>query len=292
MSQARVSITPADAWSDQRLTPLQCRLLGLIGSYLGKDHTAWPSQSTLAADLGVSRKAVNEGIRALVNYGYIRAQERFRTDGGQTSSVYFVIMDPKDRGGILSDTPCNAEVTPPSPESDTPCNPIEVTPPVTLRGYTKDPIERPNEEAFRILGEIWEAWSSEGKKRSKAKGKIADQLKALSKASDLQAIKAAAIAFARETEGKFHPALDRWLAAGKWENWAAAEAPALQAMTEQDWQRAMRHWTDTGDWLASDICPAPDQPGCTAPAGLLVYAAKIVPDKANEILANAKRSAA
>ena len=132
MSQARVSITPADAWSDQRLTPLQCRLLGLIGSYLGKDHTAWPSQSTLAADLGVSRKAVNEGIRALVNYGYIRAQERFRTDGGQTSSVYFVIMDPKDRGGTLSDTPCNSDVTPPSPECDTPRFPLYLSPPVPL----------------------------------------------------------------------------------------------------------------------------------------------------------------
>lgn len=145
MSQARVSITPADAWADSRLTPLQCRLLGLIGSYLSKEHTAWPSQGTLAKQLGVSRKAVNEGVKALVLYGYVQVQHRRRPDGGQTSSVYFVVMDPKGRDTNASDTPCNAEVTPPSPQGDTPCNHLEVTPPVTSGGDTKkDPEERPN----------------------------------------------------------------------------------------------------------------------------------------------------
>ena len=109
MSQARVSITPADAWSDQRLTPLQCRLLGLIGSYLGKDHKAWPSQNTLAQQLGVTRKAVNDGVKALREYGYIQVQKRTREDGGQTSNCYFVVMDPVSRSG---DTPCEDEVTP------------------------------------------------------------------------------------------------------------------------------------------------------------------------------------
>ncbi len=287
MSQARLSITPADAWSDQRLTPLQCRLLGLIGSYLGKDHRAWPSQSTLAAQLGVSRKAVNEGIRALVSYGYIKAERRRRDDGGETSSVYFVVMDPVERVGMEGYTPCNSTVTPLTPQRDTPCNFMEVTPPVTLRGYTNDTIERPNEvHAVQVLENIWQAWSPEGRKRSKAKAKIEVQLTALAKHHPLQAIERAAIAFARDAKPEFHPALDRWLKDGKFENWQEA-APTVQTdLTNDEWANAMRHWVGTDEWLAGHVCPAPDQSGCTAPEAMLRHAARLRPELAENINRN------
>jgi DNA-binding transcriptional MocR family regulator len=165
-------------------------LLGLIGSYLGKDHTAWPSQSTLARDLGVTRKAVNEGIKALVTYGYVQAQTRYREDGGQTSSVYFVVMDPVDRVAAEGYTPSNRGVTPPSPERATPCNPMEVTPPVTSGGYTKDTIERTKEEdAFE---EAWKAYQASPLKANQTKKLAKAQWpKAVAKAGDARILLAA-----------------------------------------------------------------------------------------------------
>lgn len=291
MSQARLSITPADAWSDQRLTPLQCRLLGLIGSYLGKDHRAWPSQSTLAGQLGVSRKAVNEGIKALVAYGYVKSERRRRDDGGETSSVYFVVMDPQDRVGMEGYTPCNATVTPPSPESDTPCNLYSVTPPVTSGGYTKDTIERPKEQdAFE---EAWKAYQASPLKANQTKKLAKAQWpKAVAKAGDdriiMEAIKAE-VAKRMNPEGFVSslPDMHRWLSQERWQDVSPAETQAPQTeLTHDEWIRAMRHWVDTTEWLAGHICPAPDQSGCTAPEAMLRHAAKLRPELADQITLN------
>lgn len=264
MSQARVSITPSDAWSDLRLTPLQCRLLGLIGSYLGKDHRAWPSQNTLAGQLGVSRKAVNDGVKALREYGYIEVEHRRRDDGGQTSNCYFVRMDPVSRTG---DIPCEVTVTPPSPEGDTPCNPIEVTPPVTSEGDTiKDPIERPIEQTFDL---IWSAWSQTGKGRSSAKSKCLAALKAQAKKSDAETISKAAVIFAKSTDGQYHPALERWLRDGKWENWIGNDRSAPAINTLDDWTKAARDYVDLEIWDRARFGPAPHEPNCQADDRLL-----------------------
>jgi hypothetical protein len=275
MSQARVSITPADAWSDQRLTPLQCRLLGLIGSYLGKDHTAWPSQSTLANDLGVSRKAVNEGIRALVTYGYVRTQARKREDGGQTSSVYFVVMDPKEREANAGDTPCNAEVTPPSPESDTPCNPMEVTPPVTSKGYTKkDPLKDPEEIDILELAfqTIWKSWSDTGKKRSKSKTLCKQSLARAAKQHDLRELTKAALRYAKSTEGSFHKGLHAWLAGGFYENYMPKPAARVEQLADSlsDLERAFQSLAQTGEWMGDRIGHPihPNRPDAPYPADL------------------------
>lgn len=255
MSQARVSITPADAWSDQRLTPLQCRLLGLIGSYLGKDHTAWPSQSTLARDLGVSRKAVNEGIKALVTYGYVQVQTRFRDDGGQTSSVYFVVMDPVDRVSPQGVTPCNASVTPPSLERDTPCNPMEVTPPVTSKGYTKkDPLKDPREQDVLTLAfdTIWKVWSPVGRKRSKSQALCKQALKRASADHDLRDLTRAALRYAKTTSPEFHKGLHSWIAGGFYESFLPSKAPSatlVQKTEMSDLELAFQRFAQTGEWI-------------------------------------------
>ena len=291
MSQARLSITPADAWSDQRLTPLQCRLLGLIGSYLGKDHRAWPSQSTLARQLGVSRKAVNEGIKALVAYGYVKAERRRRDDGGETSSVYFVVMDPHDRVGMEGYTPSNAAVTPPLPEGDTPCNLYRVTPPVTSGGYTKDTIERTKEEdAFE---EAWKAYQASPLKANQTKKLAKAQWpKAVAKAGDARILLAAInaeVAKRVDPDGFVSslPDMHRWLSQERWQDVAPAETQALKTdLSHDEWTRAMRHWVDTTEWLAGHICPAPDQLGCIAPDPMMRHAAKLRPELADHINRN------
>lgn len=148
-------------------------------------------------------------------------------------------------------------------------------------------------KASEALGVIWQAWSPEGRKRSKSKAKLSAQIAALAKRYDLQAIQSAALAFARETDPHYQPALDRWLAGEKFESWLPdPQASAPAEMTEAEWATAMRHWVDTGEWLASDASPAPDEPGCKAPAKMLRHAAKLRPDLAESLLANLKLGAA
>ena len=270
MSQARVSITPSDAWADQRLTPLQCRLLGLIGSYLGKDHRAWPSQRTLAEQLGVTRKAVIDGVKALKKYGYIEVEKRERPDGGQSSNCYFVLMDPRSRDG---DTPSEAEVTPPPPQGDTPCNPIEETPPVTSEGDThkKDPIERPNEDTVRFE-DAWKAYNLSPKKARQKKKPARDAwARAIKKADPETILKA----IEQEVEDRKNPRgwigslpdMHRWL---RDELWNDVEFPELIAAVEperSDWEHWTRHLIDFGEWLPGD--PQPGHPQCKIPKDLL-----------------------
>ena len=268
MGQARYSITPADAWEDQRLTPLQCRLLGLIGAYLGKDYTAWPSQTTLAEKLGVTRKAVNEGVKALVGYGYLIVEKRHREDGGQTSNFYRVVMDDFDRSQASA---CNPSVTPLSPQSYTPLSPLEVTPPVTSKGYTmKEPIELPNKKCGKsALEEIWKHWSPRGRERSKSKANLAKQLDALSKAKgyDLDQIVTACTMYAKTTAGEYHKGLHLFLTGGQWENWIGQDMTP-QEVTLDDWKAAARAYVDAGIWPAK-LGPPPHEANCEAPDGIL-----------------------
>lgn len=264
MTQARVSITPSDAWADQRLTPLQCRLLGLIGSYLGKDHKAWPSQSTLATQLGVSRKAVNQGVKALQDYGYIEVEKRTREDGGYTSNCYFVVMDPRNR-----------DVTPMLPEGYTPCNPFEVTPPVTPEGYTKDPMERPKEEQVSF-DDAWNVYRScKLKARQTKKLAKAQWVKAIKKADPEDILKAIRKEVSDRTNPDgFIPSLPdmhRWLRDERWQD-VEHQSPE-QPKSLEDWKQAAATYCELQVWPTA-LGPAPHQTGCEAPVGLLKTIAK------------------
>jgi DNA-binding transcriptional ArsR family regulator len=113
LSRARYSIIPTAAVRDKSLSEIQFRCLCVIGTYLGEDQSAFPSQSTLAEDLGVTRETVNRAIKVLVEKGYVVSAPRFREDGGQTSSMYRVILDvetsPKD---LFASLPCDSGDTP------------------------------------------------------------------------------------------------------------------------------------------------------------------------------------
>lgn len=97
----------------------------------------------------------------------------------------------------------------------------------------------------------------------------------------------------REEEGQYAPAIYTFLQKGAWRGWLPGEASERPAdMSEDEWKTAMRHWVDTGEWLVADVSPAPDQPGCRAPAKMLRHAAKLDPTHADQILANLKLGAA
>ena len=112
MSQSRLSIIPSRAVSDESLTATQLRVLCAIGSFTGKDQSAYPKQATIAEVVGVARETVNRAVKSLEKAGYIEVHKQCRDDGGQRANLYVVKLDP-----------CDATITPPVT--------VGITPPVT-----------------------------------------------------------------------------------------------------------------------------------------------------------------
>lgn len=124
MSQSRLSIIPSRAVSDSRLTDTQFRTLCAIGSFTGKDQSAFPKVKSIAEVIGKTRETTSRAISKLKSYGYVKTIERTREDGGQASNLYYVLLDEDlPENTISSGTPCDADVTPPVTLYDhTPCD--------------------------------------------------------------------------------------------------------------------------------------------------------------------------
>lgn len=117
MGQSRLSIIPSTAVEDNDLTPTQFRILCAIGSYTGKDLTAYPKQQTVADMIGVERETVNRACKVLERKGYIKVQHQRKKDGRMRSNLYTVLLDQSDpRITQQSD----ARITPPSDRRITP----------------------------------------------------------------------------------------------------------------------------------------------------------------------------
>ena len=77
----------ARAVADRGLTATHVRVLAVIGIYAGRDGTAWPSQETIAAVIGVNRATVCRAIKRLLAGGYL---DRYRKPAsrGRYRNVY------------------------------------------------------------------------------------------------------------------------------------------------------------------------------------------------------------
>lgn len=242
----------------------------------------WKSAETIASECDLSKRTVLRTWSELEAEGLIRRVGIRTVRGGEVIiwsidvRAVSMLAKPGDRKSP-SDTVTPSDRKSPGDNDDT--DPVTLCPKPGDTVSPKPSLTHPINHHVEALEEIWSAWSPEGRKRSKAKGKIAEQLRALAKRHDLQAIKAAAIAFAADQKPEFHPALDRWLKDGRFENWQAGQSAPPAEMTTEDWQRAMRHWVDTGEWLADHVSPPPSDPACTAPANMIRHALKLRPER-------------
>lgn len=73
---ARFSIVPADAFEDDRLTPADVRVLGVLGSFLDRKNECFPSQAMVAERAKLDRSTVNRSLKKLVDFNYITARQR------------------------------------------------------------------------------------------------------------------------------------------------------------------------------------------------------------------------
>ena len=106
-----LSIIPAAAVSDDRLTDTQVRVLCAIGTFTNRlGGNVWASVSTLAKASNLSPRTVQRALPLLLKHGYLRKLER----PGRTT-LYEVVLEtgvtPLSQGGDTAVTP------PPSAQS-------------------------------------------------------------------------------------------------------------------------------------------------------------------------------
>lgn len=132
----RISIIPTYAMNDKRLTFTDVRVLSMLGSYTDRNGWCYPSQQTIADDMGVSRMTVSRCIKKLCKYGHILSRPKYRPDGSKTVNEYKVLLD-KEWDEVLPPT-ASDEPEAPVTEALHGCNKVvtgDVTP---MECYNKE----------------------------------------------------------------------------------------------------------------------------------------------------------
>lgn len=75
------------------LKPLDKLLLLTLANYAGADGSCFPSQTTLAADTGMSERAVRGHLADLEAQGMIQRTARRREDGSRTADLILLCLD-------------------------------------------------------------------------------------------------------------------------------------------------------------------------------------------------------
>jgi DNA-binding GntR family transcriptional regulator len=71
------------------LRPFDERIYEAISAYAQQEPVAWPSQSTLATDLGCTRETINRAIQRLIATGRLAIIEKRRAPGSRwTHNIY------------------------------------------------------------------------------------------------------------------------------------------------------------------------------------------------------------
>jgi hypothetical protein len=99
---ARYSIMPAEAFTDRRLKPVDVRVLGVLGGFMGKNAEGWPSQKTIASAAGLHRVTVNTSLKLLVELGYVKTRERSKS-GMKVALHYRIVIDDEERASLVAD---------------------------------------------------------------------------------------------------------------------------------------------------------------------------------------------
>jgi hypothetical protein len=106
-----LSIIPAAAVADPRLTDVHVRVLCAIGTHTNRlGGNVWASVATLAKESSMSERTVQRSLVALIAAGYIRKTERM----GRTN-LYDVMLD-----GVSTESPTPVSTVTPPPSEQSP----------------------------------------------------------------------------------------------------------------------------------------------------------------------------
>ncbi len=252
----------------------------------------WCSKGTIANEIEASRQGVITTIKSLVDDGLLvedgqrKCQNGFtveyRIDVKKLHALPFVTGKDLDMSKI---GPVNEADMTRQPDLHDPSTPLTQT-----SQNHPEPSKKPDGD-FEAAWKLYQSCPHKaGQTKKLAKAQWPKAVKRAGGSDPILKALALVAAKQRTAEGFVEnlPDMHRWLSREKWADALVQAAPIETAeMTEAEWATAMRHWCDTAEWLVS-ASPAPDQPGCKAPAKMLRHAARICPEKAPAILSNLK----
>ena len=90
---SKFGVVPTLAILDKTITHAELRVFSLLCSYADKNGECYPSQKTLADQLGIAREGMNRHIKSLEKTGWIKSVQRFRDDGSKRSKLYKIVHD-------------------------------------------------------------------------------------------------------------------------------------------------------------------------------------------------------
>ncbi len=109
------SIIPAAAVFDHRLSHADVRVLAALAAHANKERRCWPAVSTLADEIGMSKRHALRCLQSLASHGYLQIEKRSRRSSIYQLQVTWVSPDKPQ----WSDTHVTTSVTPMSRIGDT-----------------------------------------------------------------------------------------------------------------------------------------------------------------------------
>lgn len=89
----RFSIMPGWVFTDQRVKPMDLKVLGILGRHIDKGGWCTRSQVKLAKELGVARSTVQSSLNRLRGIGIVQQRANDTDDGRDCSHDYRVLYD-------------------------------------------------------------------------------------------------------------------------------------------------------------------------------------------------------
>ena len=95
MKKLKVNFTtiPNEAILDKRLDTYEFRVLCYLCKLSNEENICFPSYSTIAANMNISRSKTANIINRLIDLGYIEKENRTRGRGGKGSNLYTVCTE-------------------------------------------------------------------------------------------------------------------------------------------------------------------------------------------------------
>ena len=184
---------------DAPISATAVRLFAVLTRYVGTNDAAWPSRKTMAGRLHLSPTTLDRALVELTELGAIIMQPRYRSDGSQTSSLYYLWPSTPDS---TTDAPHPQERRPPSPSADTPPSPqtmtLEVTP---MRKNPKDRTPSNARRDFEVEVGFDASWDHYPRKVNR-KGALRAWIAQCNKGATVEALSLAVLHYAMSMEGK------------------------------------------------------------------------------------------
>jgi hypothetical protein len=211
-----LSIIPAAAVADARLSDVHVRVLCAIGTHTNRlGGNVWASVATLAKESSLSERTVQRSLAALIGAGYIRKTERT----GRTN-LYDVMLD-----GVTKESPTPATTVTPPPSVQ---SPKRVKERYTLTG-----------DDTQCMSYCWSAFPKRDVPSPYPLFVVAYRELRMAGVSCDDIAKAAhgyaAYVLKEGTDAKYIKTLHRFYADGSWESYCAK---TVEGRTREEWARS------------------------------------------------------